>query len=135
MSHAACRILALGLPLVLLAACRSDWDAPHWDAEVAACDRAVSSFFAARDMVELERSKFVIRRLECGIGPRLPPVSVAASDVGPREPTGGGPTILAGTGPRRTPAARGVRPATLRAGGAGRAPAGVTAGSTARLPG
>ena len=56
---------------LLPAACASDWDDPDWQAKVAACDRSVASLLSTRDLVELERAKFLIGRLDCGIGNRL----------------------------------------------------------------
>jgi hypothetical protein len=68
------RLPARGLWLLcalLPAACASDWDDPDWQAKVAACDRSVASLLSTRDLVELERAKFLIGRLDCGIGNRL----------------------------------------------------------------
>jgi hypothetical protein len=38
---------------------------------VAACDKAVQALMAADDMVELERSKYLIGKLRCRISARL----------------------------------------------------------------
>jgi hypothetical protein len=46
---------------------------PYHDAEVAACDRAVATLLVTGDRLELERSKFIVRHLDCQLGPRLPP--------------------------------------------------------------
>ena len=37
-----------------------------------ACDRAVSSLLATNDLVELERSKYLVDKLDCGVSQRLP---------------------------------------------------------------
>jgi hypothetical protein len=43
------------------------------DHERATCDRQVAALLTAKDPVELERAKFLINKLNCGIGRRLPP--------------------------------------------------------------
>lgn len=60
------------LCVLLTGACAHDWDDPDWQAKVAACDRTVASLLSTQSMVELERSKFIVRRLNCGIAQRLP---------------------------------------------------------------
>ena len=62
--------------MLLPAACSGDWDDPDWGAKVAACDSYVASMLSTRDMVELERAKFVIRRLNCGLENRIPATPV-----------------------------------------------------------
>jgi hypothetical protein len=37
------------------------------------CDRQVALLMATKDPVELERAKYLINKLDCGIGRRLPP--------------------------------------------------------------
>jgi hypothetical protein len=37
----------------------------------AACDKAVGALLAARDMVELERAKYLVKEMDCSVRKRL----------------------------------------------------------------
>jgi hypothetical protein len=43
----------------------------QWAKERALCDQAVNTLLTTKDLVELQRSVFLIRRLDCGITRRL----------------------------------------------------------------
>lgn len=43
----------------------------QWAKERAMCDQAVNTLLTTKDLVELQRSVFLIRRLDCGITRRL----------------------------------------------------------------
>lgn len=68
-------------PLVLIALCLPLGFAAGWFAfssgrqhgvETVMCDRQVAILLNTKDLVELERAMFIIRRLDCDIGRRLP---------------------------------------------------------------
>ncbi|QQP88161.1 hypothetical protein IGS68_19145 [Skermanella sp. TT6] len=73
----AAAVIGGGLGYLLLVA--MDWPettpTARWAATVEACDRAVHLLLTTDNMVELERSKYLIEKLTCSVRRRLEPAS------------------------------------------------------------